>query len=129
MIKQLLAGTLLLSTATNIALLSDISKVNRRTDDVVNKLNRAHLIATYYVLKEDPTKSLNSKEETKMKFMSKISNRTKVMGAMTILLGTATGISMLKDRRSVKELEANDIADVIENIRDGIEGDVLTIDF
>ena len=62
-----------------------------------------------------------------MKFMSKISNRTKVMGTMTILLGAATGISMLNDRRSVKELESNDVADAIENIGDGIEDAIDTI--
>lgn len=126
---------------TNISLLSDISKNNKRTDEVINNLSRAQLIATYYVLKEDPTNQFKkSKEENKMKkFGSNISNRTKVLGGMTILLGAATIISGVKDKRNIESSDSNGIEDTVENIRDGIEnaieditssnGDTTVIDF
>ena len=122
----MLATTLALSCMTNISLLSDLSNVERKTDEIVNALNRAHLIATLYVLKEDPTNSFTKNtEENNMKndkkIGSSISNRTKVLGGMTILIGAATIISGVKDHLGLKGAEDNVVENVIVDIRDGIE--------
>ena len=45
------------------------------------------------------------------KIGSIFSNRTKVIGGMTILLGIATGISIIKDNRDAKGLEAPQVTD------------------
>lgn len=54
-----------------------------------------------------------------MKIGSKISNRTKVLGGTTILLGAATLICGIKDRLNMKQDDL--IEDAIEEIQDGIE--------
>ena len=56
-----------------------------------------------------------------MKIGSNISNRTKVLGGVTILIGAATLISGIKDHRELKALEADNINDVVEEVREGIE--------
>ena len=115
---------MVLSTLTNIALLSDLERVEKKTDKVLNTLNRANLIATLYVLKEKQNK--NFKEETQMKNIgSKFSNRTKVIGGMTILLGIGTIVSAVRDSKELKEIETDsivdDISDTIEEIGDSID--------
>ena len=109
-----------MSGLTNIALLSDISRIEKKTDNVLTTLNRAQLIATLYVLKEKPNKLKKFKEETQMKNIgSKFSNRTKVIGGMTILLGIGTVISAARDFKEIKEIENEAV--LLEDVTDGVE--------
>jgi len=109
-----------MSGLTNIALLSDISRIEKKTDNVLTTLNRAQLIATLYVLKEKPNKLKKFKEETQMKNIgSKFSNRTKVIGGMTILLGIGTAISAARDFKEIKEIENEAV--LLEDVTDGVE--------
>lgn len=133
-----MAGTLLLSSISNVALLSDMSNINKKTNQAINTLNRAHLIATYYVLKEDPTNQIKNMEETKMKkikFANKFSNRTKVFGGMTVLLGIGTIISTVFDKKPSGENEAtlpdiiNDVVDTAGDAAETISDEVDNIDF
>ena len=129
--NKLLAGTLAMSVLTNIALLSDIERLESKTDKVLNTLNRATLIATLKVLKENQKPNSNKfKEEKNMKLFGKISNRTKVIGGMTILLGIGTAISMIKDSKEIDSIEdgietfelipeaAEELVDTIEDVAD-----------
>lgn len=115
---KLLTGTLVLSGLTNIALLSDISRIEKKTDKVIDTLNRAHLIATLYVLKEKKNQ-IKFKEEKDMKKFGKFSNRTKVIGGVTVLLGAATIISAIKDSRDVSEIEEG--IEILELVPEGAE--------
>ena len=127
--NKLLTGTLVLSGLTNIALLSDLSRVEKKTDAVLEKINRTHLIAMLYVLQGKENQNLINKKIKEDKHMknigSKFSNRTKVIGGMTILLGIGTVVSMVKDAKEVNALDA-DVelldGDVTEVIDDAIEG-------
>lgn len=134
----MLAGTLLLSGITNVSLLSDMSKMQKKTDETIETLNRAHLIATYYILNQDPTNQIKKfKEETQMKKFnigSNLSNRTKVIGSMTILLGIGTIISGIKDTKEIKALEsaADMVNDAVDGIRETVEevgSDIEVTDF
>ena len=60
------------------------------------------------------------------KFGSKLSNRTKVIGGMTILLGIGTIISAIKDSKEIKEIEGDEI--LLEDISDGTEEVINAID-
>ena len=65
---------------------------------------------------------------------SKLSNRTKVIGGMTILLGLGTIVSIVKDSKEIKELEADEnvieaAAEFVEEIDDGVSDVVETLDF
>lgn len=60
-----------------------------------------------------------------MKIGSKFSNRTKVIGGMTILLGVGTIISAVKDNAELKKIDADaelleetmtEVADAIEEV-------------
>ena len=107
---------------TNISLLHDISKIEKRTNEVVNNIDYAHLIATLYVLEEDPTNSFTkNKEENNMKIGNKISNRTKIMGGTSILLALATVVSVVKDNLDLKSSEENVIEEAADVIIDVIE--------
>ena len=86
-------------------LLIQISKEKRYRKKLIKDLDRANLIALYYILQKN--KKDKFKEENNMKIMS---NRTKVIiGAAVVLSGLAV-ISAIKDHTSVSE-----ITEVIED--------------
>ena len=128
--NKLLTGTLVLSGLTNIALLSDISRLEKKTDAVIDTLNRAKLIATLYVLKEKEKENLINKkfkEDIHMKNIgSKFSNRTKVIGGVTILLGIGTVISAVRDTKELREISelGEDIREMLPDEVDGIIDDI-----
>ena len=116
----MVAGTLALSSATNLSLMRDLRKANKKADKKIDALNRAHLIATLYVLK-DPNWIKKYEEEIKMKqkrnkIGSKFSNRTKAILGTTVLFAVGTVISIFKDPAG------DSIVDTAENIGDSIEG-------
>lgn len=117
---------------------NQMDKLEKRTDSTLDLLNRASLIATYYVLKRDPTNQLNIiKEETTMKkrnrLGSKMSNRTKTMGSLTIAFALGTIVSAIHDNKNAESIEVTDnvafdeigeladtVGDVVEEIADEI---------
>ena len=106
--------------------MSDINKVDKKTNEVVKKINHAHLVATLYVLKEDPTNSFTkNKEENNMKIGSKFSNRTKILGGTTILLGAATIITVVKERLGMKKEEV--VEELLEEVQDGVENIIYEV--
>lgn len=119
MTNKLLAGTLALSTMVNVSLISDMNRIDKKTDEILNTMNRANLIATLYVLKNHQNTLKHYKEETKMKKLY-ISNRTKVFGTMTILLGAGTAVSAIKDLKAIKELDATTAPEVLEEITEDL---------
>lgn len=126
--NKLLVGTLTLSCLTNVALLSDVSRLEKKTDKVINTLNRANLIATLYVLKEKQNLfNKNFKEDNHMKnFGGKFSNRTKAIGGVTILLGIGTVISAVKDKKELREIDevGEEMLDLIPEEVGGIIDDI-----
>ena len=94
--------------------------LDKKTERLLESLNRSQLIATYYMLKENESDLI--KEEQIMK-NGKFSNRTKAVAGITVALGVATVISGIKDYRDLKEIEmvAGDISAVLEDIKDTVE--------
>lgn len=120
----LLGTTAILSGAANISLLHELSKTKAQTDEMIEALNRAHLIATLYVLKDPKNNFKKFKEETQMKLNLKgnLSNRTKVIGGLTIIGALVTGISMFVDAKQIESIEAADeSASAVERVVDAIE--------
>jgi hypothetical protein len=105
---------------TNASLIVDIYNVSKRVNREIDTLNRAHLIATLYVVKNPNKFKERIKMNEKFKFNigeigGKISNRTKAIGAMTLLLGAGTALSFISDKKNVSA------ADMIESAREAVE--------
>ena len=100
-------------------LLIQLNKEKQYNKSLLNDLNRANLIALYYILQR---KKDNFKEEKIMKFMS---NRTKVIIGTAVVLGGIAVISAIKDYTSVGEItEAIEDAasEVIEGTAEAVSG-------
>lgn len=120
------------SSLTNLCLLSDISKLEKKTDNILDTLDRAHLIATLYVLKEKEPKHIysNYKEEITMKNNEgTMSNRTKVLGAISIGFTIAAVASLIKDRKTLGiEEELSSLGDsAMDLIEDSVSDAADTI--
>lgn len=104
-------------------LLIQINKEKQYRKNLINDLDRANLIALYYILQRK-NKKIN-KEEKKMKIMS---NRTKVIIGAAVVLGGLAVISAIKDHTSVSEITeviedaANELAEgTAEAVSDAVE--------
>ena len=93
--------------------MSDISRIEKKTDAVLDKINRAHLIATLSVL-QSQNQIKKSKEELQMKKFnigSKLSNRTKIIMGITLVTGIGAVISAVKDSRDIADIEFIDVTE------------------
>ena len=125
--NEVLTGALATSVVANVAMANQMNKLEKRTDNTLEVLNRASLIATYYVLKKDPTNQLKQfKEETKMKkikfknkFGAKVSNATKTtitVGVGLLAYGIGRAINSYTNNESIDVEASEPIREAIENI-------------
>lgn len=83
-------------------LLIQINKEKQYRKNLINTLDRANLIALYYILQRKNKKINNlNKEEKKMKIMS---NRTKILVSAAVVLSGIAVISAIKDHADVSEI-------------------------
>ena len=112
---QVLTGALCTSLVANVAMANQMDKYEKRTENALKVLNRASLIATYYVLKKDPTNQFkHSKEETNMKKFnigSKFSNRTKVIGSVALAFTIGAAASAVHDVK-VADVAADELIEL-----------------
>ena len=111
-------------------LLIQLNKEKQYSKNLLNDLDRANLIALYYILQRKNKKD-NFKEEMKMKIMS---NRTKVIIGAAVVLGGLAVISAIKDHASVSEITeaiedaANEFAEgTAEAVSDVVEEAAETV--
>ena len=98
--KTLIKTGLSVSVALNIMLLIQINKEKRFNKNLIRDLNRAELIALYYI--KETNKRTNNEEEIKM--MKFASNRTKVIAAGAAVLTVATIVSAIRDNNEMTAL-------------------------
>lgn len=128
----LLKTGLSVSIALNIMLLIQINKEKRFSESMINDLNRAELIALYYIKETNKNKRQIKEEITMMKFAS---NRTKIFAASAAVLTVATVISAIRDNHEVAALiedaatkteevaatASEAVADAVEDAADAVE--------
>lgn len=128
--NALLKTSLSVSAALNIILLIQNNKQKRFNEYILDDLNRAELIALYYI--KETNKRTNKEEPKMMKFAS---NRTKIMAAGAAVLTVATVISAIRDNQEVAALieeaatkteevaatASEAVADVVEDAADAVE--------